>query len=135
MKGRAFLVVGPVLPSGRLKGVHMTVRMWTALFAGTVCLLMGESTLRAQVYSPGNGVTAPRVVLNEPRPRPASPVIVECVVDADGTLSASKVVRSGGRDDDQRVLDAVAQWRFEAGTKDGKPVAVRYYLSFRPGRE
>lgn len=100
-------------------------------FAGaTLSLLLGNAALRAQVYSPGNGVTPPRVVRSAPMPRSASLVIVECVIEADGRISASKVVRSGNRDDDQAVLEAISRWQFEAGTKDGRPVAVRFYLSF-----
>ena len=112
----------------------MTAMIRRAFAVATVLLLLGDAALRAQVYSPGNGVTPPRVVRSAPMPRPASPVIIECVIEADGTLSASKVVRSGEPDDDQAVLDSVTQWQFEAGTKDGTPVAVRFYLSFPRSR-
>lgn len=96
--------------------------------------MLAGATLAAQVYSPGDGVTPPRVVRSTPMPRPTSDVILECVIEADGRLTSPTVVRSGGTDDDTAVLGAVAQWQFEAGTKGGSPVAVRFYLHFPRGR-
>ena len=43
-----------------------------------------------------------------------------------------KVVRSSSAADNHAVLSAVAQWQFEGGARDGKPVAVRFYISFTP---
>ena len=112
----------------------MTATIRKVFAVATVSLALSGAVLCAQVYSPGHGVTPPRVVRSAPMPRPASLVIIECVIEADGTLSASKVVRSGTADDDKTVLDAVSHWQFEAGTKDDTPVAVRFYLSFPRGR-
>lgn len=106
----------------------------TIVFALALAGVVHGGTLSAQVYSPGHGVTPPRVVRSTPMPRPASMVILECVVQSDGTLSDTKVVRSGGTAADDAVRSAVAQWQFESGAKDGTPVAVRFHISFTPTR-
>ena len=51
-------------------------------------------------------------------------VLMECVVKSDGTVGEMKVVKSLHPDLDQAALDAAAQWLFEPGTRDGKPVNV-----------
>lgn len=112
----------------------MTAVARKALTVTAVALLLYGGRLEAQVYSPGSGVTPPRVLRSAPMPRPASQVVVECVIEADGTLASSKIVRPGAAEDDQAILTAIAQWQFEAGTKDGRPVAVRFYLSFPRSR-
>jgi protein TonB len=54
-------------------------------------------------------------------------VVVECIVNADGTVGDARVVRS--LDDvfglDQEALKAAKQWRFQPGTYRGQPVPVR----------
>jgi protein TonB len=45
-------------------------------------------------------------------------------VKADGTVGDTKIVKSLDPDLDQAALDAAAQWLFEPGTRDGKPVDV-----------
>lgn len=112
----------------------IAIRLRMSISATTLFLILACTVLHAQVYSPGDGVTAPRVVRSTPMTRPSSEVIIECVIQADGTFSAPRFVRSGSADDNASVLSAVAQWQFQAGTKDGRPVAVRFYLSFPRSR-
>lgn len=52
-------------------------------------------------------------------------VYIEAVVTVNGTVTEPKLIR-GLPDDDlnQRALDAILQWTFKPGEKDGKPVAV-----------
>jgi periplasmic protein TonB len=45
-------------------------------------------------------------------------------VKADGTVGDKKVVKALHPDLDQAALDAAAQWVFEPGTRDGRPVNV-----------
>ena len=56
----------------------------------------------------------------------------ETVVQTDGTPTDIKVVRSLDRVHglDQQAIDALSQWRFNPGTKDGNPVAVRLNFTF-----
>ena len=90
------------------------------------------------VYDPGNGVTLP-VVVKEVRPsytaaamaaRIEGTVLMNCVVATDGQPTQIKVTRSldsvYGLDD--AAVSALQQWRFKAGTKDGKAVAVRVHI-------
>ena len=90
----------------------------------------------ARVYKPGEGVTAP-VLVKEVKPRYTSDakdakiqgvVTLECVVNADGSISDVEVTKSLEAGLDEEAIKAVKQWRFEPGKKDGKPVPVRITL-------
>lgn len=80
----------------------------------------------------GPGVTPPEVVQRvEPRfPESlkgrtvmGTPVVIEAVVSAHGSVEKIRVVHSNPPFD-QAVIDAVRQWRYKPAMKDGKPVAV-----------
>lgn len=86
------------------------------------------------VYRPGNGVNMPRV-LREVRPRMTSDamrakiqgtVLLECVVQKDGTVGDVQVIRSLDATFglDQEAIKAAKQWRFAPGTRLGEPVQV-----------
>jgi bla regulator protein blaR1 len=84
------------------------------------------------VQRPGGRVTTPKLK-REVKPQYSErakqekiegEVLMECVVKTDGTVGDTKVVKSLDPDLDQAALDAAAQWLFEPGTRDGKPVAV-----------
>jgi len=98
------------------------------------------SLVRDVRYRSGNGVGTPRVV-REVKPRyPADAllarvqgsVVMECVVDVDGTVSDARVERSLDPVLDIEALNTARQWQFEPGTKDGRPVpvVVRIELTF-----
>jgi bla regulator protein blaR1 len=85
-----------------------------------------------QVNRPGQDVTTPTLI-REAHPQYTAramhekvqgEVLMECVVKADGTVGDKKVVKSLDPDLDQAALDAAAQWLFEPGKRDGKPVDV-----------
>jgi protein TonB len=46
-------------------------------------------------------------------------------VNASGRVINVRVLRSLGLGLDERAIEAVRQWKFRAGTLDGKPVATR----------
>jgi bla regulator protein blaR1 len=90
------------------------------------------------VYEPGNGVTLPSVI-REVRPshteaakeaRIEGTVLLQCVVMSDGTTANIVVTQSLDQvyGLDAAAVDALKQWRFKPGTKDGKPVAVRVHI-------
>ena len=101
-------------------------------------LILAAATLVPQepaVYQPGNGVTLPRVTrdvrpvyTNEAREqRIEGTVLLDVVVLADGSVGDVKVTRSldSVYGLDANAVKAMKLWQFAAGTKDGKPVAVR----------
>ena len=85
-------------------------------------------------YRPGNGVETPRL-LREVKPQYTAQamrakiqgeVLLECVVQTDGTVGNIRVVRSldGTFGLDQEAIKAARQWRFAPGTRQGQPVPV-----------
>ena len=84
------------------------------------------------VYRPGGGVTNPKPIY---RPEPQyseearkakwqGSVLLSLVVDENGKPVQIKVIRPLGLGLDEKAIEAVSQWKFEPGKKDGKPVAV-----------
>ena len=85
-------------------------------------------------YRPGNGVTLPRVI-HEERPQYTSDamrakvqgtVLLECVVQKDGSVGDVQLVRSLDPTFglDQQAIAAAKKWRFQPGTRFGEPVPV-----------
>jgi len=83
-------------------------------------------------YRIGGGVSAPVVIL-KPNPEYTDEarkakwqgaVLLSVVIDEDGVPQEIKVVRSLGLGLDEKATEAVQQWRFKPGLKDGKPVPV-----------
>ena len=80
----------------------------------------------------GGGVTAP-VVLHKVEPEYSEEarkakyqgtVLLYIEVDANGHATNIKVQRSLGLGLDEKAIEAVKQWKFKPGYKDGKPVTV-----------
>jgi len=86
----------------------------------------------ARVYRPGDGVSAPILVKEvKPQYNPEAKqakiegsVTLECVVETDGAVGEVHVTKSLDPGLDREAIKAAKQWRFEPGTKDGKPVPV-----------
>ena len=85
------------------------------------------------VYRPGNGVTPPTLLLQvRPtytayalRERIQGSVLLELVVQRDGTPRDIRVIRSLDREGlDREAIVAAEQWRFGPGRRDGVPVDV-----------
>jgi len=84
------------------------------------------------VYRIGGGVSAPSVMSKvEPeyseearRAKWQGTVVLSVIVDELGRPRNIRVFRSLGLGLDQKAVDAVSQWRFKPGRKDGKPVPV-----------
>jgi TonB family protein len=84
------------------------------------------------VYRIGNGVSQPKLLSKiEPKyseeARQAKwqgTVQLSLIVEEDGSPSDVKVSRPLGLGLDENAIDAVKQWRFQPGLKDGKPVRV-----------
>jgi periplasmic protein TonB len=113
--------------------------MRTKFVLVTAVLLAAAGGVRAQdppaVYKTGEGVTAP-IVVRDVKPhytaqamkeRIEGVVVLSAVVLEDGTVGDVQVTRS--LDDkyglDEEAVNALKQWTFRPGTKDGKPVRVQ----------
>lgn len=85
------------------------------------------------VYEPGGDVTRPKLVHSvEPAFSTKSneafvegTVTVSAVVSTHGNLTDMQVLKGLSAAQDRSALDALKEWRFEPGTKAGKPVNVR----------
>lgn len=88
-----------------------------------------------EVFQAGNGVSRPTVVKQvkadyTPEAKAArieGTVLLNVVVLADGAIGEVTVARSLDRTLglDRQAVNAMKQWEFKPGTKDGKPVPVR----------
>jgi len=85
------------------------------------------------VYRVGGGVSAPRV-LYSPDPEFSEEarkakfqgtVILAIIVGTDGRAHDVRILRSLGMGLDEKAIDAIRQWKFDAGRKDGVAVAVK----------
>jgi protein TonB len=109
---------------------------FTRLIVVALCVLPWVAcAARGRVFTIGNGVTAP-VVIRQVNPqytpqaltsRITGSVLLRCVVRENGTVSDVQIVRSLDRVAglDTQAIEAVKQWSFRPGTRNGKPVAVR----------
>lgn len=85
------------------------------------------------VYTPGPDVKPPKVVhYVEPKSSNSSKeafvegvVRLSAVVTPEGEPSDIQVTKGLSSEEDRNAVDAVKEWRFQPGTKDGKPVHVR----------
>jgi|SRR5579871_738802 len=91
-----------------------------------------EPQVGIRVYRVGDGVSAP-VVISKVDPeyseqartaRYEGTVLLSIEVDPTGTARNVKIVRSLGLGLDEKAIEAVKQWRFKPGQKDGIPVTV-----------
>jgi TonB family protein len=84
------------------------------------------------VYRVGGGVTAPSLVSKvEPQyselaraAKYQGSVVLSVEVGPDGIAHNIQVMRSLGLGLDEKAVEAVSQWRFNPGTKNGSPVTV-----------
>lgn len=85
------------------------------------------------VYGVGGGVTKPILIYQvlpefseEARKAKYSGVVtLAAIIDTEGKARAIRVVKSLGMGLDEKAIEAVTQWKFRPGTKDGQPVNVR----------
>lgn len=106
------------------------------LLAIALVIVTAAAADAQQVYRPGeDGVTLPVVVKSVTpsytaeamKQRIQGTVILECVVAEDGGVRDVEVTQSLDAEYglDQQAIDALKQYQFRPGTKEGKPVAVR----------
>ena len=94
---------------------------------------MGKLEDGTPVYLTECGISPPRVIYQEEpeytekarKKNINGTVELSAVVDSTGNVRDVKVEHSLERSMDQSAISAVSKWRFEPGTKDGKPIAVK----------
>ena len=95
----------------------------------------GDISVKAttETYEPGGAVKAPKLVhYVEPEFSSQSKeafiegvVEISTVVNTEGRSTESRVVHGLNAEEDRTALEALKQWRFQPGTKEGKPVNVK----------
>jgi protein TonB len=110
------------------------------VIAGT--MLHGQPPEPKEPYKVGGSVSSPKIVYKvEPqyteealRARREGSVLVQLVVTRDGMPSdVHEIQQHVGFGLDEKAIEAVQQFRFEPGKKNGEPVAVQLaiYVNFR----
>jgi TonB family protein len=92
-----------------------------------------QSAAAGKVYRAGKGVTVP-VVLHKVEPQ-YSPeardaklegtLLVSAEIWPDGLVHNARIKKGLGMGLDEKALEALQQWKFKPGAKDGKPVKVQ----------
>ena len=99
----------------------------------------GDKEPEEHVYELGDDITPPRLIRHvNPEYSPGSrgvrlegPVIIGAVISSTGAPKKPHVVKSLDKDVDQAAVEAVKQWLFAPGKKNGKPVAVNIQIEIR----
>jgi TonB family protein len=116
------------------EATEMENRAGEAQRAGTTSrFTIQPSALGAGVFRVGGGVSAPKLLKKtEPeytegarKGKIQGVVILGVDISPDGSAGNFEVIRSLEPGLDQKAIDAVQQWRFQPGKKDGSPVTVR----------
>ena len=96
----------------------------------------GQQADRGPVYKTGDGVSAP-VLVKEVKPQYTAKakragiegtVLLDCIVETDGSVGDVTVTRSLDEELDQQAVVAARQWTFQPGKKNGKAVRVQIAL-------
>jgi len=103
------------------------------LVAAIATLLPGVSVAQTPgVYRVGGGVKA-GVLISKQEPQYSEEaraaklqgtVVLAIVIGEDGQPRDLRVIKSLGLGLDEKAVESVAQWRFQPGEKEGRPVAV-----------
>ena len=99
-----------------------------------LALVSSTSAQDETIYRTGNsGVFTPRLI-KDAKPQYTAgamrrgvngTVFLRCVVDLDGVPTRLEIVKALDEELDRASLEAMKQWRFEPGRKDGKAVLVQ----------
>ncbi len=85
------------------------------------------------IYEPGGDVKPPKLIhYVEPEFSPSSKeayvegtVKISTVVTSAGNPTACRIISGLSSEEDRTAMEALKQWKFEPGTKSGKPVNVK----------
>lgn len=113
------------------------VRATAGVRGGRVDPLAAQYKLPEGVFRIGEDVKAPVVIRRvEPvypevarKSRIAGIVILETIIDRNGNVRNARVLKPLPFGLDEAALDAVRQWKFRPGTRNGEPVDVLFNLT------
>lgn len=101
----------------------------------------GDDGPSGMSYGPGHSASFPQLIYKvEPefseearKAKYSGVVLLEIEVDSSGRPRGFRVLASPGLGLDQKAIDAVRQWRFRPGYRDGRPVVTQatVEVSFR----
>lgn len=114
------------------KGREEDAESWKQRAAATRKLPLAPQAAGPGVYRIGGGVTAPRLKSKvEPKYSEEARVamlsgtcVAQVEIGPDGQPHNLRVLRGLGLGLDEKALEAISQWRFEPGTRNGDPVTV-----------
>jgi TonB family protein len=119
-------------PRRKIRYIHMRAAVVTVAvvvgFSGPMSAQQDQT-----IYRPGNGVSTPRLIKDvKPgytagamRRKVSGAVLLRCVVDRDGMPTRVRIIDALDEELDRVSLNALKQWRFEPGRKDGEIVLVQ----------
>jgi len=110
----------------------MAVFAVAATMLAVVRPVWAQNENKVEPYKVGNGVAPPKVLYKvEPDytqedkdAKIEGTVVLKMVITAEGLAENIDVVRSLTAGLDQKAIEAIGQWKFQPGTKDGQAVAV-----------
>jgi TonB family protein len=99
----------------------------------TLSFALGKMPESTSAYRIGSGVSPPLVItkvqpefsMEASRARLEGKVVLLVVVDESGNAREMKVIRPLGLGLDEKAIEAVGEWVFQPGSKDGEAVAVQ----------
>jgi TonB family protein len=125
-----------------MRGI-LTIAVLLFTFTGGVAL--GQEAPAGPPYRVGGEVTRPEKVAGETpqytelarRARVTGVVILEAVIDEQGNVTETRVLKGLPMGLDRQAVDAVKTWKFNPATLRGRPVPVYYVLTvnFQLGTE
>ncbi len=120
----------PIMPST----LHVSFAAVLFLLASAI---LAQAPAASEPYRVGGEVTRPEKVSGDPpvyteiarRARVTGVVIVEAVIDEQGNVTETRVLKGLPMGLDRSAVDAVEAWKFKPATLDGLPVPVYYTLT------
>jgi TonB family protein len=114
--------------TGQTRNVGLVTQFMTAAPAAQTV----TTPLPGNIVRLGPGVIPPTIISKvEPQytdearaAKYSGTVVLEAIVRTDGTIDVTRVVRALGLGLDEAAVNAVKQWRFRPGMRDGQPVDV-----------
>jgi hypothetical protein len=111
----------------KLKGDNYTIYIPTS--NGTVVMQFADPNAAAKTYA--GDLTAPDPIRAElPRGLQKSRLVIACLLDRSGQFQDLRVVERGTPEMTEKIMAALASWKFRPATRNGQPIEVNAILGF-----